>query len=224
MCLWVQWVGSTEAATSRRHNALLRCLALTVDMAHSCLKQIYPVLFAFMLRPMLPLHVPGYAPRIRLEQVYLQEVLDHLHTSVIVSAVYRLLLVFLSVKPFSFICSIDVWSMYFMQIINKCVANVSPCKTPVIMSKSMSPFGERTISFVFFIEHHYSSNSCFGEAKYEKYLPHFPAMYRIKYHGKIYKQVLPRDFFARTPSMIQRIIRICEVVDLFPRKQVLIFP
>ena len=149
MCLWVQWVGSTEAATSRRHNALLRCLALTVDMAHSCLKQIYPVLFAFMLRPMLPLHVPGYAPRIRLEQVYLQEVLDHLHTSVIVSAVYRLLLVFLSVKPFSFICSIDVWSMYFMQIINKCVANVSPCKTPVIMSKSMSPFGERTISFVF---------------------------------------------------------------------------
>ena len=55
--------------------------------------------------------------------------------SVIICAGYLLLLSFASVKPFSFITSIDVRSTLSRQIINRYGANVSPCSTPATMSK-----------------------------------------------------------------------------------------
>ena len=68
---------------------------------------------------------------------------------VIVSVRYCLLLIFLSVKPFPFIRSIDVCSMLSRQIINIYDANVFPCKTLATMSRKLvSPWGEWTISFV----------------------------------------------------------------------------
>ena len=55
--------------------------------------------------------------------------------TVIVCAGYPLLLFFASLKPFSFIKSIDVLSTLSKQMINRYEANVCPCSTPSKMSK-----------------------------------------------------------------------------------------
>ena len=55
--------------------------------------------------------------------------------SVIVYVGYLLLLSFISLKPFSFIISIDVLRSKSRQMIKRYGANVSPCSTPATMSK-----------------------------------------------------------------------------------------
>ena len=55
-------------------------------------------------------------------------------TSIIVCTGY-LLLSFASLKPLSFIITIDVLSTLSRQMINRYGANLSPCSTPATMSK-----------------------------------------------------------------------------------------
>ena len=58
-----------------------------------------------------------------------------LPASVIIWVGYLLLLSFASLKPFSFIKSIDVLKTKSTQIIYRYEANVSPCSTSATMSK-----------------------------------------------------------------------------------------
>ena len=55
-----------------------RSLLFTMEMAPSCLKYLNSVLPEFTLR-LMTFVAPGYVADIQLAQIYLEEVLDHLH-------------------------------------------------------------------------------------------------------------------------------------------------
>ena len=66
--------------------------------------------------------------------------------------------------------------------------NVSPCRTPVTISKKyVSPCGEANIYLCVFIEHHYGCDCFFRETIGKKYLLHFLSVYRVKCFGEINK-------------------------------------
>ena len=105
-----------------------------------------------------------------------------------------------------------------MQNINKYGANVSPCKTPVTISKkSVSP-GERTIAFVFsksiiiqvrvYLERLYASSIS----------SIFPLCIELNTLDKSTNGGITSTFFTLSLSMIWRIVRICEAVKRIFRK------
>ena len=83
-------------------------------------------------------------------------------------------------------------------------ANVSPSRTPATISKkSVSPSAERTMTFM--LTSLWPWHFLWGD--------HTPEVF-----GEIYEQECHLDVFARAPSMIQQIVRICDVVNQFLQK------
>ena len=104
---------------------------------------------------------------------------------------------------------------------NRNGANILPRITPVTISKkTVSPSSEQNC---FFVEHHYSSNSFFGENMLEEFVPAFRYVWNQMPWRNLQTRVLPQDLFAHIPLMIQQIVRIPTVVDQFLKKKVLIF-
>ena len=85
---------------------------------------------------------------------------------------YRLL-VLISMKPFSFIRSIDVRSMLSWLTMNLYRANVSPCRPPETISKSLTLHPVSELFRSCFIEHHYNCDRFFGDTVHLKYLLKF---------------------------------------------------
>ena len=96
---------------------------------------MYSVLSALTWRSMLPAARSRLCKDSAWASVFSRRVMS---AAVIVCAGYLLLLFFATLKPFSFIKSIDVLSTYSWQMINRYRANVSPCSTPATMSNIVS--------------------------------------------------------------------------------------
>ena len=82
-----------------------------------------------------------------------------------------------------------------MRIINRYGCNLSPCKTPAIMSKkSVSPSVERTFDFRVSIEHYYGRSSFFGgDHKLEVFAPSFLCIRNQMTWKNLQTVVLSRD-------------------------------
>ena len=109
-----------EILLSRYVNLSTICwgLPLRVTMAFSHIKLMYSVLFEFAWRPMGLAAWPSLCSKDSDWATVFARNPSALSTSVIISAGYHLFLAFfISIKPFSFIKSIDVWSTYSRQIV-----------------------------------------------------------------------------------------------------------
>ena len=79
-------------------------------------------------------------------------------------------------------------AFYSRHIMNRYLADVSPCRIPATISeKFVSPSGEQAFYFHVFIEHHYDCNSFFGETIHYRYLLQLSSVYRVKCLEEIYK-------------------------------------
>ena len=115
------------------------------------LKHMYSVLSALTWRPML------FAAFLSRDSAWAgvfarSTISSVLSVSVFVCVGFRLLLAFVSVKPFSLIKSIDVRSAQSMQNLNRYGASVFPCRTPATMTKkSVSQSSEETLYIYIYI-------------------------------------------------------------------------
>ena len=155
------------------------------------LKHIYSVLSAFTWKPMPPAVCSRQCCRnLAYAGVFARSAISsEKSASVIVSAGYRLLLAFFfffSVKPFSFIRSIDVQSTESRQIMNSYEANVFPCRTPTANIKDVwVSIRWAKVDFRVTIEHHYGCDSFFGGTTGKKYLLFLSCVNGIKCYFEI---------------------------------------
>ena len=176
---------------------------------------MYTVLFEFTWRPMPPAACSRLCSK-AWAGIFVRSAWSfEKSASIVVSAEYRLLLELFSIKTFSFIRSIEVRSAKSRQFINKYGANVSPCRTPVIKSKtSVSPLVEQTIAFVFLQSIIIAVIVYLGR-------PHVSHIWFIlllwigsNAVEKSTNNSAASRFFARIPSTIQLIVRIYEIAKI----------
>ena len=128
-------------------------------------------------------------------------------------------LLFFSVKPFSFIKSIDVWSKKSRQIMKKYHANVFSCKTlPTLSNKSVSPSVEWTITFVF-LQIIIIDVIVHLEIPYTSSISSI-LLLCIDSNSLI---VFQQDFFALRSSTVQWIVMIYGIVERFLKKPLWFF-
>ena len=98
-------------------------------------------------------------------------------------------------------------------------ANVSPCSTPAAMLKwSVLPSGERTFTLVFLQSIIMAATVSSGRPHAKGICSIFPLWMESKALVNSTNIIVHCKLFARTPSRIQQIDKICEVVDIFFRK------
>ena len=108
--------------------------------------------------------------------------------------------------------------MWSWQIINRYGADESPYSTSPAMSKeSMSPSSERTFTFVFLSSTIMAATVSLGDRRLEIFCSISPLCKESNALQKSINKCWLR-FFTRTPSKIQQIVKICDVVDRFLRK------
>ncbi len=78
----------------------------------------------------------------------------------------------------------------------------------------MSPSGERTFTFVFLYSIIKSVKVSFGRPYTSSICSIFPLCMESKALEKSTNDLVDLSFFVRSPSRIQRIVKICDVVDL----------
>ena len=141
--------------------------------------------------------------------------------SVICSAGYCLLLLSVKVNHNYLSLSKYVFRIYLKKIIKINGASVSPCNTPVVLSKKgVSPSGERRSSVI--IERYVVIMIVITVSSG---MPYFINIYFIflrfivsNAFEKSIKRIVSGRFLSFTPSNIHLIVSICPIVDLFLRK------
>ena len=81
--------------------------------------------------------------------------------------------------------------------------------------KSVSLSGEQTFTFVFLYSIIMAPMVSLVETVGEKYLLYLSSVYGVKCFEEVYNSSVALRSFAQTPSNIQQIVKICDVVDQF---------
>ena len=201
------WVDEILLPSYGNLSANFRGLPLKVEMALYHLKHLNFICIQVVLW-------------IRFQPVYLRGVQDYLRC---LHLLYFLqdIVYFLPFKYKTiFIRSIGVRSTKSGQIMNIYAVTVSPCKTIAIMSKkSVSPSGERSITFVFLWSFNIVVTVSLDRLYAWSICSNFPLCMESNALRKSTNYSVASRFFARTPSMIRRIVGICNVMDWFLWKQ-----
>ena len=87
----------------------------------------------------------------------------------------------------------------------------------------MSPSGEQTFTLAFLYDIFMAATVSLSRPKASGIFSIFPRLMETKALGKSTDNVVASRFFARTPSRIRQIVKLCDVVDRFFRKPFWLF-